>query len=126
MVVVVVLIFMMIFGIKIINKTRELSIDTILKKGTLKDKIGLKGDIFYKSTAKKKDGVLSYLTYIRLENGKELTLDNFDFYSSLNIGEVINFTKEIYIYKNQILTFYSTSLDGVESLRFCEELDLVN
>lgn len=126
MIIVVVLIFIMIFGIKIINKTRELSIDIILKKGTLKDKIGLKGDIFYKSAAKKKDGVLYYLTYIRLENGKELTIDSFDFYSSLNIGEVINFTKEIYIYKNQILTFYSTSLDGVQILRFCEELDLID
>ena len=97
MIFIIVLLIVILFGFKIINKSKEINIEKILEHGELKYEDMLKGDIFYKSPAKDKDGNISYLTYIRLEDGKEITVEKEDFYSLLNIGDVISCSKKTYM-----------------------------
>lgn len=123
---IVALLILILFGFKIVNKSKEINVEKIIEKGILKEEMMIKGDVFYKSTVRDSKDNLSYLTYIRLENGKEIAINQMDFYSILNTGNVINLNKETYIYKSQKLTFYSVLLDGLENIRLCEELDFVN
>lgn len=126
MIFIIVLLIVILFGFKIINKSKEINIEKILEHGELKYEDMLKGDIFYKSPAKDKDGNISYLTYIRLEDGKEITVEKEDFYSLLNIGDVISCSKKTYIYKSQKLSFYTVLLDKLDDIRLCEQLDFIN
>lgn len=126
MIFIIVLLIVILFGFKIINKSKEINIEKILEHGELKYEDMLKGDIFYKSPAKDKDGNISYLTYIRLEDGKEITVEKEDFYSLLNIGDVISCSKKTYIYKSQKLSFYTVLLDKLDDIRLCGQLDFIN
>lgn len=126
MIFIIVLLIVILFGFKIINKSKEINIEKILEHGELKCEDMLKGDIFYKSPVKDKDGNISYLTYIRLEDGKEITVEKEDFYSLLNIGDVISCSKKTYIYKSQKLSFYTVLLDKLDDIRLCEQLDFIN
>lgn len=126
MIFIIVLLIVILFGFKIINKSKEINIEKILEHGELKYEDMLKGDIFYKSPVKDKDGNISYLTYIRLEDGKEITVEKEDFYSLLNIGDVISCSKKTYIYKSQKLSFYTVLLDKLDDIRLCEQLDFIN
>lgn len=126
MIFIIVLLIVILFGFKIINKSKEINIEKILEHGELKYEDMLKGDIFYKSPAKDKDGNISYITYIRLEDGKEITVEKEDFYSLLNIGDVISCSKKTYIYKSQKLSFYTVLLDKLDDIRLCGQLDFIN
>lgn len=126
MIFIIVLLIVILFGFKIINKSKEINIEKILEHGELKYEDMLKGDIFYKSPVKDKDGNISYLTYIRLEDGKEITVEKEDFYSLLNIGDVISCSKKTYIYKSQKLSFYTVLLDKLDDIRLCGQLDFIN
>lgn len=121
MIFIIVLLIVILFGFKIINKSKEINIEKILEHGELKYEDMLKGDIFYKSPVKDKDGNISYLTYIRLEDGKEITVEKEDFYSLLNIGDVISCSKKTYIYKSQKLSFYTVLLDKLDDIRLSEK-----
>ena len=120
MIFIIVLLIVILFGFKIINKSKEINIEKILEHGELKYEDMLKGDIFYKSPVKDKDGNISYLTYIRLEDGKEITVEKEDFYSLLNIGDVISCSKKTYIYKSQKLSFYTVLLDKLDDIRLSD------
>lgn len=123
MALIIVILIILLFGFKVINKVEEINVETILNKGFLSNKTVLKGDVFHKGVVKIIEGELSYFVYIRLEDGKEFTIDNRKLYSKLNICEVININKEIYTYKSQVLTVYSMSLEGFENFRLYEELN---
>lgn len=126
MVFIIFLVLFILLGFKIINKNRELNIEKILHKGNLKHEQIIKGDVFYKSMTKDAEDNLCYYLYIRLEDGKEIIINHEKFYPFLNIGDVVSFNKEIYIYKSYKLTFYSLLLEGLEEVRLCEEVDFIN
>ena len=113
-----------IFKFKILKKCEEFNIDTILKYGVLSEQIFMKGDIFYKGIVKK-ENFISYLIYVRLDNGKEITIDNPDVYSSLNIGDIAVFSKNKYTYINQELNFYTVCLGDLENIRLNETIEFL-
>ena len=122
MILIVVILIALFFGFKIINKAQENNVETILKKGSLRTKTLLKGDIFHKGTARIIKDELSYIVYIRLEDGREFNIDDFKLYSKVNIGDVLEISKNMYVYNSQLLTFYSLPLEGFEDFRICEEV----
>ena len=125
MVLIITILIICLLGFKTINKIENETIENILEKGELKEEIFMKGDIFYK-TRFKKDELISYLVYIRLEDGEEITVDNQDFYVAFNTGDVTTFVKNKYSYKSNTLTFYSSCLDGLENIRLLEKLENVS
>ena len=123
--IVIFILLIIILTFQILKKYKELNIDTILSNGNLIEQTLLKGEIYYKGKAKNKDN-LSYLVYIRLESGEEVTVDNYDIYSSLTIGDIAIFNKNKYSYKNQKYSFYSICLGELEDIKLNETLEYIN
>ena len=122
---IIILLVLLLFGFKIIDKSRELNIENILNKGSLMNSTKLRGEIFYKGVTKNTKDKLSYFVYIRLEDGKELVVENFKFYSDVKIGDIVNTKKETHIHKAQSLSFYSILHEEFKENRFYEELDFI-
>ena len=87
-----IIIFLLFAFTLILNKSEEFNIEHIIKKGELVSKESFKGDVFYRGSVVDKSNSL-YNTYIRLNDGKDIVVNNEEIYKAFNIGNVINITK---------------------------------
>lgn len=105
----------------------KICIDIALRRGTVHSISTLKGDVFFKKvTTHKGSNESKYLSYIRLDNGKEILLDEYNFYKNFKTGDIVDFNKIIYKYKTYKIIFYLVDGEDLEGKRLAETVEFLN
>jgi hypothetical protein len=93
-----------------INNHEDYTISNILKKGNLTNSDNIRGHVNFKKVVKHNNNE-SYMIYLRLEDGKEIVINNMDYFLSINTGDSIFLRKDTYSHKSGRLVSYYSTLD---------------
>lgn len=124
---IIIIIFISVYiGILFLKKNKDFNIEYIIKHGTLQNKEALIGEVFYKGSANDCYGNISYLTYVRLNNGKDIIINKEEIYRKFNFCDKITFSKYLYVHKYSKVVFYLIELKEFDKIRLYTEIETID
>lgn len=112
-----IIILLLVVIILLAYRNKNILYERVLKDGILENEEHYNGEIFYMTSCKNSDERFDYYTYVRLNNGEDITIRNEDVYKNFHIGMNIKIIERVYIYKKRRFNLYIAELNNSEHIR---------